>query len=241
MAKPLSPRGHDRQLALGSAPARPHTRFTSPTCGGGRRRGATAGGGKGHAPPSFPLPIPPPQAGEGVACSPLSDKHPRPARSGGVNEPKTPWLARLSAGLKRTASALGGAISDLVSKRPLDAATIEELEDVLIRADLGVEVAGRIAAAVAEGRYDKTVAPEEVKRILAGEVEKIVRAMKKIDAATPHAVLLVLDATVGQNALSQVEEFAKTAGVTGLVMTKLDGTARGGILVAIAAKHRIPV
>jgi fused signal recognition particle receptor len=65
--------------------------------------------------------------------------------------------------------------------------------------------------------------------------------MKKLDADAPHAVLLVLDATVGQNALSQVEEFAKTAGVTGLVMTKLDGTARGGILVAIAAKHRIPV
>ncbi len=280
-----------------------------------------------------------------------------------MNEPKTPWLARLSAGLKRTASALGGAISDLVTKRPLDAATIEELEDVLIRADLGVAVAGRIAAAVAEGRYDKTVEPEEVKRILAGEVEKvlgavakpleiapqdpfvilvvgvngsgktttigklaakfvregksvmlaagdtfraaaidqlkiwgerararvlarepgadsaglayealeaaraaridvlmvdtagrlqnkaalmgelekIVRAMKKIDASAPHAVLLVLDATVGQNALSQVEEFAKTAGVTGLVMTKLDGTARGGILVAIAERFRLPV
>ena len=54
-------------------------------------------------------------------------------------------------------------------------------------------------------------------------------------------MLLVLDATVGQNALSQVEEFRKTAGVTGLVMTKLDGTARGGILVAIAAKHKLPV
>ena len=280
-----------------------------------------------------------------------------------MNEPKTPWLARLSAGLKRTASALGGAISDLVTKRPLDAATIEELEDVLIRADLGVAVAGRIAAAVAEGRYDKTVEPEEVKRILAGEVEKvlgavakpleiapknpfvilvvgvngsgktttigklaakffregrsvmlaagdtfraaaidqlkiwgertrarvvarepgadsaglayealeaaragridvlmvdtagrlqnkaalmgelekIVRVMKKIDASAPHAVLLVLDATVGQNALSQVEEFAKTAGVTGIMMTKLDGTARGGILVAIAERFRLPV
>ena len=281
-----------------------------------------------------------------------------------MNEPKTPWLARLSAGLKRTASALGSAISDLVTKRPLDAATIEELEDVLIRADLGVAVAGRIAAAVAEGRYDKTVAPEEGKRILAGEVEKvlgavakpleiapqenpfvilvvgvngsgktttigklaakfvregksvmlaagdtfraaaidqlkiwgertrarvvarepgadsaglayealeaaraaridvlmvdtagrlqnkaalmgelekIVRAMKKIDASAPHAVLLVLDATVGQNALSQVEVFRRIAGVTGLAMTKLDGTARGGILVALAAKYGLPV
>jgi fused signal recognition particle receptor len=70
---------------------------------------------------------------------------------------------------------------------------------------------------------------------------KIVRVLKKIDPAAPHAVLLVLDATVGQNALSQVEEFSKIAGVTGLVMTKLDGTARGGILAAIAAKYRLPV
>jgi fused signal recognition particle receptor len=280
-----------------------------------------------------------------------------------VNEPQTPWFARLSAGLKRTASAIGGAITDLVQKRPLDAATIQDLEDVLIRADLGVAVAGRIAAAVAEGRYEKSVTPEEVKRILAGEVEKvlspvakpleiagakpfvilvvgvngsgktttigklaskffregrsvmlaagdtfraaaidqlkiwgertkarvvarepgadsaalayealeaaraggidvlivdtagrlqnkaalmgelekIVRVLKKLDANAPHAVLLVLDATVGQNALGQVEEFSRTAGVTGLAMTKLDGTARGGILVAIAEKFRLPV
>jgi fused signal recognition particle receptor len=76
---------------------------------------------------------------------------------------------------------------------------------------------------------------------LMGELEKIVRVMKKLDPAAPHAVLLVLDATVGQNALSQVEVFQKTAGVTGLAMTKLDGTARGGILVAIAEKYRLPV
>ena len=73
------------------------------------------------------------------------------------------------------------------------------------------------------------------------ELEKIVRVIKKIDASAPHAVLLVLDATVGQNALSQVEIFQKTVGVTGLAMTKLDGTARGGILVAIAAKFTLPV
>jgi fused signal recognition particle receptor len=277
---------------------------------------------------------------------------------------KRSWWQRLSAGLKRTSSSIGGAISDLVSKRKLDADTIEELEEVLIRADLGVTTAAKIAAAVAEGRYDKMVTADEVKQILAaevetimapvaqplaldaavrpfvilvvgvngsgktttigklaarfraegksvmlaagdtfraaaieqlkiwgtrtgsevvasqqggdaaalafqaleaarhkgsdvlivdtagrlqnksvlmGELEKVVRVIKKLDAGAPHAVLLVLDATVGQNALSQVEEFTKTAGVTGLVMTKLDGTARGGILVAIAAKHRIPV
>jgi len=76
---------------------------------------------------------------------------------------------------------------------------------------------------------------------LMAELEKIVRVMKKVDASAPHAVLLVLDATVGQNALSQAAEFTRTAGVTGLVMTKLDGTARGGILVALAAKHKLPV
>jgi fused signal recognition particle receptor len=76
---------------------------------------------------------------------------------------------------------------------------------------------------------------------LMAELEKIVRVMKKVDASAPHAVLLVLDATVGQNALSQAAEFTRIAGVTGLVMTKLDGTARGGILVALAAKHMLPV
>jgi fused signal recognition particle receptor len=76
---------------------------------------------------------------------------------------------------------------------------------------------------------------------LMGELEKVVRVLRKLDPEAPHAVLLVLDATVGQNALSQVELFGKAAGVTGLVMTKLDGTARGGILVAIAAKFKLPI
>jgi fused signal recognition particle receptor len=278
--------------------------------------------------------------------------------------PKQSWFARLTGGLKRTSASIGSAISDLVSKRKLDAATVEELEELLIRADLGVDVAARIAAAIAEGRYDKQVSDGEVKAILAAEVEKvlapvakplvidtaakpfvilvvgvngsgktttigklaarfraegrkvmlaagdtfraaaieqlkiwgsrtgarviakeqgsdpastafeavntaktegaeilimdtagrlqnraelmselekIVRVMKKVDASAPHAVLLVLDATVGQNALSQAQEFTRIAGVTGLVMTKLDGTARGGILVALAAKHKLPV
>ena len=76
---------------------------------------------------------------------------------------------------------------------------------------------------------------------LMAELEKIIRVMKKLDPEAPHAVLLVLDATVGQNALSQVEIFGRAAGVTGLVMTKLDGTARGGILVAIAEKFKLPI
>jgi fused signal recognition particle receptor len=272
------------------------------------------------------------------------------------------WWNRLSSGLKRTSSSLGSAIADLLTKRKLDAAAIEELEHELIRADLGPEFAGRMAAVLSEGRFDKAIAPDEVKAVLAGEIEKVlgpvakplevtakpfivlvagvngsgktttigklaarfrnqgksvmlvagdtfraaaidqlkiwgertgatvkastpgadaaslafdalaaaktqgvdivlvdtagrlqnrselmgelekmVRVMRKVEPTAPHAVLLVLDATVGQNALSQVDIFGKVAGVTGLVMTKLDGTARGGILVAIAARFGLPV
>jgi fused signal recognition particle receptor len=272
------------------------------------------------------------------------------------------WWKRLSGGLERTSTSLGSAISGLVSKRKLDAETMEELESELIRADLGPEFAARIAAVLGEERFDKAAAPDEVKAVLAGEIEKVlapvarplevttrpfvilvagvngsgktttigklaarfrtegksvmlvagdtfraaaidqlkiwgertgarvmaseagadaaglafdaitaakaqgveivlvdtagrlqnrtelmnelekmVRVIRKVEANAPHAVLLVLDATVGQNALSQVEIFGKIAGVTGLVMTKLDGTARGGILIAIAAKFGLPV
>jgi len=274
------------------------------------------------------------------------------------------WWHRLRGGLSRTSASITTAISDLVSKRKLDTGVIGELEELLIRADIGVDAAARIAAAVGEGRYDKSISTDEVKAILAAEIEKIlapvakplvidgackpfvilvagvngsgktttigklaarlsreglrvmmaagdtfraaaieqlkiwgartgspviagargadasglvyealtaarsqtidvllvdtagrlqnkaglmdelqkiVRVMKKLDPMAPHAVLLVLDATVGQNALSQVGEFSRIAGVTGLVMTKLDGTARGGILAAIAARYRMPV
>ncbi|KAB2872236.1 MAG: signal recognition particle-docking protein FtsY, partial [Bauldia sp.] len=76
---------------------------------------------------------------------------------------------------------------------------------------------------------------------LMAELEKVIRVVRKVDPTAPHSVLLTLDATTGQNALNQVEIFGKRAGVTGLVMTKLDGTARGGILVAIAARYGLPV
>jgi fused signal recognition particle receptor len=76
---------------------------------------------------------------------------------------------------------------------------------------------------------------------LMAELQKIVRVLKKIDAKAPHAVLLVLDATVGQNAHAQAETFRELVGVTGIVMTKLDGTAKGGVLVSLAEKYGIPV
>ena len=76
---------------------------------------------------------------------------------------------------------------------------------------------------------------------LMAELEKIARVIKKLDASAPHAVLLVLDATTGQNAINQVEAFSASVPVTGLVMTKLDGTAKGGILVALAGRFGLPV
>ncbi len=76
---------------------------------------------------------------------------------------------------------------------------------------------------------------------LMAELEKIVRVLKKQDDSAPHSVLLVLDATTGQNAINQVEVFRDVCNVTGLVMTKLDGTARGGVLVAVADKFELPV
>ncbi len=79
------------------------------------------------------------------------------------------------------------------------------------------------------------------RRELMDELAKIVRVVKKLDPAAPHDTLLVLDATVGQNALSQADAFREIAGVTGLVMTKLDGTARGGVLVALADRHPLPI
>src|SRR5690242_15197143 len=86
---------------------------------------------------------------------------------------KQSWWQRLSGGLKRTSASIGGAVADLVVKRKLDQEMLDEIEEVLIRADLGVDSAARIAAAVGEGRYDKTITPDEVKAVVAAEVEKV--------------------------------------------------------------------
>ena len=274
------------------------------------------------------------------------------------------WFERLKQGMAKTSSRLTESIAGLVTKKKLDADTLEELEEVLLAADLGIETSARITDALSKGRFGKMVTPTEIREILADEVarvlepvahplvidashkphvvlvlgvngsgktttigklasklsreghrvmlaagdtfraaaidqlkvwgertgapviardvgadasglafdalkdareagtdvllidtagrlqnkeglmaelEKVVRVLRKVDETAPHDVLLVLDATTGQNAMQQVEVFGKRAGVTGLIMTKLDGTARGGILVAIAAKHGLPV
>ena len=274
------------------------------------------------------------------------------------------WLSRLRAGLARSSARLGEGISGLVTKRKLDRATLDELEELLIQADLGVAVAERLVAALAKTRFGQEVTAEEIKAELAAEIalilapvatpltidpghrpevvlvvgvngsgktttigklaklhrdegrrvmiaagdtfraaaveqlqiwgervgvpvvaretgsdaaglafealeraradgadlllvdtagrlhnkanlmaelQKMARVLKKLDPAAPHQCLLVLDATVGQNAHAQVETFKEMVSVTGLVVTKLDGTARGGVLVALAERFGLPV
>src|ERR1035437_8437679 len=92
---------------------------------------------------------------------------------------KLSWWRRLSSGLKRTSSSLETAGADLVTKRKLDRAMLDDIEDVLLRADLGTEVAARIAAAVGVGRYDKTISADAVKSVVATEVEKVLAPVAK--------------------------------------------------------------
>ena len=274
------------------------------------------------------------------------------------------FFQRLRHGITRSSSALTGGISEIFTKRKLDTEMLQDLEDILLQADLGTETALVITETLKQNRYDKEISDLEVRELLAKEVEsvlepvavpleldknlkphvilmvgvngtgktttigklaskfsaenkqvilaagdtfraaaveqlkvwgsrtnaqvisgkhgadaaglafdamkeakdqnadvllidtagrlqnrvelmeelkKVIRVIKKYDETAPHSVLLTLDATTGQNALSQVEIFKKDANVTGLVLTKLDGTARGGILVAISRKHNLPV
>ncbi|GAB4355345.1 MAG: hypothetical protein Kow0026_14510 [Oricola sp.] len=281
-----------------------------------------------------------------------------------AGEERRNWISRLTSGLSRSSRQLSENIAGVFTRRKLDEDTLEELEDILIQADLGIETAMRITDTLASGRYGREVSGEEVRGVMAEEVArvlepvarpleldlsfrphvilvvgvngtgktttigklaaklrdaglkvtlgagdtfraaaieqlkiwadrtgstfvgtklgadaaglawdayrtarengsdvviidtagrlqnkaelmdelaKIVRVLQKHDPEAPHTVLQTLDATTGQNALSQVEIFRNVAGVNGLVMTKLDGTARGGILVAISAKFKLPV
>src|SRR5260370_9188146 len=110
-------------------------------------------------------------------------------------QPKLSWWRRLSSGLKRTSSSLGTAVADLVTKRKLDRAMLEDIEDVLLRADLGTEVAARIAAAVGVGRYDKAISADDVKAVVATEVERDLSSGAKplaiLPAQKPFVILLV--------------------------------------------------
>ncbi|RCS22380.1 signal recognition particle-docking protein FtsY [Phyllobacterium salinisoli] len=312
------------------------------------------------APAPQPAPPKPKKVAVGKSVEAREEKAPSPAEP----EKKATWFERLRHGLSRSSQQLGDSIGGIFTKRKLDEGTLQDLEDVLIQADLGLETATRITDALASGRYGKDIATDEVRAIMSSEIEKvlapvakpleldlshkphvilvvgvngtgktttigklaakltagglkvmlaagdtfraaaieqlhiwgertgapvvssklgadaaglaydawekakeagsdvliidtagrlqnkselmdelakIVRVLGKNDPEAPHTVLQTLDATTGQNALNQVEIFRNIAGVNGLVMTKLDGTARGGILVAISAKHKLPV
>ena len=124
--------------------------------------------------------------------------------------PKLSWWRRLSSGLKRTSSSLGTAVADLVTKRKLDRAMLDDIEDVLLRADLGTAVAVRIADAVGAGRYDKAISADEVKAVVASEVEKVLAPVAKpleIDAAQKPFVILV----VGVNGSGKTTTIGKLA------------------------------
>ncbi len=274
------------------------------------------------------------------------------------------WLGRLTAGLGRSAGRLGQQISGAVARRRLDRDALDELEELLIAADLGPVVAAEVTARLEAEKFDRHVTDEDVREALAGVVEeilepvavpllidpghrphvilvvgvngtgktttiaklakalieadrkvvlaagdtfraaaieqlaiwgrrvgaevvarevgadaaavayealeraraldadvllvdtagrlqnkqdlmaelaKICRVVAKLDESAPHDVLLVLDATTGQNTLLQVEVFRDVAAVSGLAMTKLDGSARGGVLVAVAARFGLPI
>lgn len=308
-----------------------------------------------------------PDAGPPETTPEWIDAHtpkPKPETSSEEVPKKKNWFNRLSSGLKRSSDQLTDNIASVFTKKKLDQATLDDLEDILIQSDLGIDVATAITESLAKDRFDKEISVADVRAVLASEVEqvlspvaqplvidadnapfvilmvgvngsgktttigkltqklsaegksvmlaagdtfraaaveqlqiwgdrtgaqvitrptgsdasglaydaieaakeagsdvliidtagrlqnrdelmaeleKIIRVIKKVMPDAPHSVLLTLDATTGQNALNQVEIFGKRAGVTGLVMTKLDGTARGGILVAIAKKYALPV
>src|SRR3954463_9250229 len=123
---------------------------------------------------------------------------------------KLSWWRRLSSGLKRTSSSLGTAVADLVTKRKLDRARLDDIEDVLLRADLGTAVAVRIADAVGAGRYDKAISADEVKTVGATEREKGVAPVARpleIDAAQKPFVILV----VGVNGSGKTTTIGKLA------------------------------
>src|SRR5436305_9004608 len=130
--------------------------------------------------------------------------------SDSTEQPKLSWWRRLSGRLKRTTTSLGSAAADLVTKRKLDRAMLEDIEDVLLRADLGTEVAARISAAVGVGRYDKAISADDVKSVVATEVEKVLSPVAKpieIDAAQKPFVILV----VGVNGSGKTTTIGKLA------------------------------
>jgi len=169
----------------------------------------------------------------------------------GVNgSGKTTTLGKLAAKLQADGHSTMLAAADTFRAAAIDQLVLwgKRVNAPVVAKTPGADPAGVAFEAIERARAEKidvlfvdTAGRLQNKSALMDELEKINRVIKKLDDTAPHAVLLVLDATVGQNALLQVEAFAKVAGVTGIVLTKLDGTAKGGILVAIAARFALPV
>ncbi len=117
------------------------------------------------------------------------------AASSGATEPRTGWFQRLKAGLGKTSSRLTEGITGLIEKRKLDAGTLDELEDVLIGADLGVETSARITRALAEGRFEKGISAADVRRVLAEEITRVLspvaRPLEVSASNRPHVILVV--------------------------------------------------
>lgn len=163
---------------------------------------------------------------------------------------KTTTIAKLAEKFKRQNKAVM-----LVAGDTFRAAAIEQLQVWGARTGIpvvanqaGGDAAGLVYSAIEQARAQAidvliidTAGRLQSNDALMAELEKIVRVMRKLDETAPHNSLLVLDATVGQNALSQAQAFRKAAATTGLIMTKLDGTARGGVLVALARKLNLPI
>jgi fused signal recognition particle receptor len=163
---------------------------------------------------------------------------------------KTTTIGKLAAKLRAEGKSVMLAAGDTFRAAAVEQLKIwgERTGAPVVARDTGADAAGLVFDAMREARAAAcdvllidTAGRLQNRAELMAELEKVVRVIRKHDPSAPHSVLLTLDATTGQNAMSQVEIFGRTAGVTGLVMTKLDGTARGGILVAIAAKHKLPV
>ncbi|MBI1251340.1 MAG: signal recognition particle-docking protein FtsY [Alphaproteobacteria bacterium] len=176
---------------------------------------------------------------------------PRIVLVAGVNgSGKTTTIGKLAAMLRAE-----GAKVVIGAADTFRAAAIEQLQvwaersgAIFVSAVQGADAAGVAYDAVARGVAEDadvvlidTAGRLQNKAELMAELAKIIRVMRKLDDDAPHDTLLVLDATVGQNALSQMESFRSAADLTGIVMTKLDGTAKGGVLVAIAERHAVPI
>ncbi len=190
-------------------------------------------------------------AGHQGRFDPLTGPRPYVVLFVGVNgSGKTTTLGKIAADLKRRGAKVLVAAGDTFR-----AAAIEQLQIwgqragvPVIARDQGSDAASLAFEALERARAEgfdvlliDTAGRLQNKAQLMDELAKIVRVLKKLDPDAPHETLLVLDATVGRNALSQVEVFDRTSGVTGLVMTKLDGTARGGVLVPVAQAASAPI